>query len=334
MNSLAQADNPSESPHPVTSPAHREAVPQPKRLPLPESVRGAKILWPFVIPLASIHLLALLAAVPWFFSWTGLILLIVGVPLTGILGMNLCYHRLLSHRSLVVPDWFERVLVLIAVCCLEGPPGKWIAMHRYHHRYSDQQPDPHTPLVNFLWAHVGWLVYRNPDLTNINMYQRYARDILSVPFYMKLEKSLTWVWVYLAHALMIFMIGVVAGAVIGGTWITALQMGLSLLVWGVILRTVLVWHITWSVNSLTHIWGYRRYETNENSRNNWLVGVLAGGEGWHNNHHEDPTAASNQRSWWELDVTYYTIKLLEWVGLAKNVVPRRDVRRSRTLGKV
>jgi len=106
------------------------------------------------------------------------------------------------------------------------------------------------------------------------------------------------------------------------------QFGASLLVWGVIVRTVVVWHITWSVNSITHLFGYRNYETGENSRNNWLVALLTVGEGWHNNHHEDPASASVQHRWWEIDITYYEIKLLEKLGLAWNVIPPKFKRRA------
>ena len=98
------------------------------------------------------------------------------------------------------------------------------------------------------------------------------------------------------------------------------QFGLSLLVWGVFVRTVAVWHITWSVNSVTHMWGYRNYETDENSRNNWLVGLVSNGEGWHNNHHADQRSAAHGHRWWEFDVTYITIWLLEKFGLATNVL--------------
>jgi stearoyl-CoA desaturase (delta-9 desaturase) len=104
----------------------------------------------------------------------------------------------------------------------------------------------------------------------------------------------------------------------------ALQLGLSWLVWGVFVRTLAVWHITWSVNSFTHVWGYRTFDTPDDSRNNWLVGLLSNGEGWHNNHHAEPRCAAHGQRWWELDVSYLTIRALEVVGLASDVVkPRR-----------
>jgi len=158
-------------------------------------------------------------------------------------------------------------------------------------------------------------------------YQRYAKDVLSCRFNMALEKHPQVVfYVYAVHGLLFFAAGLLIGWGTGGTWAAGAWFGLSLLVWGVFVRTVLVWHITWSVNSLTHLFGYRNYETNESSRNSWLVALLTVGEGWHNNHHHDQASASNQHRWWELDVSYYEIKALEWMGLAWDVVPPRHLR--------
>lgn len=294
------------------------------RLPLPDTVVRGRILWPYAIALGLTHLMALAAVVPWLFSWTGLIVMILGVHVFG-QGINLCYHRILTHRSAQLPKWLEYFFVVIALCCLEDTPGRWVATHRFHHNYSDEQPDPHSPLVTFFWSHVGWLLVGNTAAHSAAAYQKWAPDILRDPFYMKLEKTLLWVWVYVAHAVLFFLVGFTIG------WATTsplhgLQFGLSLLVWGVLVRTVVVWHITWSVNSLTHLFGYRNYETDENSRNNWLVALLTVGEGWHNNHHHDPASSSNQHRWWEIDITYYEIKLLEKLGLAKKVIAPKHIR--------
>jgi stearoyl-CoA desaturase (delta-9 desaturase) len=120
--------------------------------------------------------------------------------------------------------------------------------------------------------------------------------------------------------ILFFAAGFIAELLLGGSTLEALQFGLSLLVWGVFLRTVLVWHNTWSVNSVTHMWGYRNYETDESSRNNLLVGYLSAGEGWHNNHHADPRSARHGHMWWEIDLTWLTIRLLAALGLARRVV--------------
>ncbi|HRP63323.1 MAG TPA: fatty acid desaturase [Phycisphaerales bacterium] len=296
------------------------------RLPTPDRVEWDRVMFSAALVIGIMHVLALLAALPWLFSWSALILCMVGVHVFG-QAINIGYHRLLTHRSFTTPRWFEHFIVLIALCCMENTPGRWVATHRYHHNHSDEQEDPHTPLVGFFWAHVGWLLVHNGSTNSIAVYQKYARDILNDPFYMRLEKqrSLALV-VYLVHTLLFAAAGALIGWLTAGTGIEALRMALSFVVWGVLVRTVLVWHITWSVNSLTHLFGYQNHTTDDNSRNNWLVAILTVGEGWHNNHHHDPAAASVQHRWWEIDISYYEIKLLEMVGLAKRVIKPRHIR--------
>ena len=118
--------------------------------------------WEYLVPIAAVHLLACLAVVPWCFSWSGVILAAIGTNFFGTLGINLCYHRLLSHRSLTVPVWLERTLATIALCSLEDTPCRWVANHRLHHRHSDEEPDPHSPRDGVVWAHMGWLFERVP----------------------------------------------------------------------------------------------------------------------------------------------------------------------------
>ncbi len=286
---------------------------------------GPKIAWRYAGPIAVMHLLALLAFVPWLFSWTGAVLFLVGVYVLGGLGINIGYHRLLAHRSFHCPRWLERFFVVIAVCCMEDAPALWVAAHRLHHKDSDERPDPHSPLVNFFWGHIGWMLFPNSEVRGLNACDRYARDILRDPFYMWLQRGVNVMVVYFVHALLVFLVALGAGIWMTGSTMGGLQFGLSLLVWGVILRTVVVWHITWSVNSLTHMWGYRSYDTGEESRNNWFVALVANGEGWHNNHHAEPASASNWHRWWEFDAMWIVIRGLERVGLAWNVIyPRRQ----------
>ena len=121
----------------------------PARLPRPATTLGGKIVWRYAIPITTIHLLALTALIPWTFSWTGVILFVLGIYFYGSVGINLCYHRLLAHRSFKCKPWVERFLVLTALCCMEDAPGRWVATHRLHHKESDTQPDPHSPLVSF-----------------------------------------------------------------------------------------------------------------------------------------------------------------------------------------
>jgi len=291
---------------------------------------AGQILWVYAIPIVLIHVFALAALAPWLFSWTGVIVMVIGVHVFG-QGINIGYHRLLTHRSFEVPRWLEYIFVVLALCCLQDTPARWVANHRHHHKHSDTEPDPHSPLVHFFWSHVGWLLLRNIGIHTLSSYQANVPDLVRDRFYLRLEKNpLLVFWVYLAHALLYMIVGMVIGSLLAGPGedrlLAATQFGLSLLVWGVLVRTVAVWHITWSVNSLSHMFGYRSYETGEESRNNWLVALLTVGEGWHNNHHHDSASASNQHRWWELDISYYEIKLLEVVGLASRVLPPRHVR--------
>ena len=271
---------------------------------------------PFII---GIHLLALLALVPWFFSWTGVVLALVGCYVFGTLGINLCYHRLLTHRGFRCPRWLEYSLAIIGTCCLQDAPAQWVAIHRCHHQHSDEDDDPHSPLVSFFWAHMGWLMSRTSDLKRYPLTRYYSKDLIRQPFYAWLEKDINWMTVVAISWLVFFATGFAVVALSGGSWADAIQFGLSLLVWGAILRTVLVWHISWSVNSVTHVWGYRNYETPDTSRNSLLVALISNGEGWHNNHHADPRSARHGHRAGEFDVTWLTIRLLIWLGLAHGV---------------
>ena len=304
----------------VYSPPQRTQPPlDPQRLRRPQSVNRRRILWPYVVSISLYHLLAMFAVVPWLFSWTGVALAFAGLYVFGTLGINLCFHRLLTHRGFNCPRWLEHTFALLGVCCLQDTPARWVAVHRLHHQHSDEEPDPHSPLVTFLWGHMGWLFVENRQVNSVLTYDRYARDVLKDPFYFAFERNLLWVWVNLVQWAMFFLPGLIIGW-LGGGVVDGVQFGLSLLVWGVFLRTVAVWHITWSVNSATHMWGYRNYDTGENSRNNWLVALISNGEGWHNNHHADQRSAAHGHRWWEFDVTYMTICALEKLGLASDVV--------------
>jgi stearoyl-CoA desaturase (delta-9 desaturase) len=297
-----------------------------RRFDRPSSVTG-RIAWRYVVPIAAIHLLSLLALLPWFFSWTGVVLLVSGIYFYGGLGINIAYHRLLTHRSFACPRWLEHFFVLVALCCMEDAPGGWVATHRRHHIDSDTRPDPHTPMVSFFWSHMGWLLVENREVRSADAYERYARDVLRDPFYMRLQRNMWLVLgIYLAHAALYLLAGLVAGLALTGQWAGGVQFALSVFVWGVLLRTVCVWHITWTVNSLSHIFGYRTYETTDDSRNNWLVAFLTSGEGWHNNHHIDQASASNWHRWWEIDLMWVIIRSLEICGLATAVIRPRHLR--------
>jgi stearoyl-CoA desaturase (delta-9 desaturase) len=286
-------------------------------IPYPEGVSRRRIAWRHAIAVSGYHILGLLVFLPWFFSWQGVAFAIVAIYVYGCLGINLCYHRLLSHRSFCCPLWLEHLFATIAVCCLQDTPARWVAVHRKHHHQADEQPDPHSPLANLFWAYVGWLFIDNSELCRPILYDRYARDIVRDRFYRFLERA--YVWVLLAAWVAHFAVGFFAALLWGADLSAALQLGAKVWLCGIVIPTIGIWHVTWSGNSFPHLWGYRNYETGDNSRNNVLVALLTNGEGWHNNHHADPASASNQHRWWEFDGTFQFLRVLAMLGLAWNV---------------
>jgi fatty-acid desaturase len=266
------------------------------------------------------HSMALLALSPWFFSWTGVFLLLLGMLLTGVMGLNVGFHRLLTHRSFTCPLWLEHTLAVLGTCALQLSPAYWVAIHRRHHHYPDQENDPHSPIKGFLWAHLGWVLVRGGDMKAKTVIDRYARDLMRDPLYVALERNYNWIWLPFAVWLGLFVLGYSTITVGGGSSDDALQFGSSLVVWGGALRTVVVWHNTWAVNSVGHMWGYRNYQTPDDSRNSLTIGILAGGEGWHNNHHADPNSAKHGHRAGEFDFAWQVIRLLMWLGLASNVL--------------
>jgi stearoyl-CoA desaturase (delta-9 desaturase) len=282
-----------------------------------------RVLWIYLGVIGAFHLLVPLALLPGMFSWAGVLLLLPGNYLFGSLGINLGYHRLLTHRSVEFPRWLERLFTLLGVCSLEGSPLRWVTVHRMHHHHSDEQEDPHSPLVTFLWGHMGWLFIRNRSLEDSSTYERYAPDLLADRFQRWVHRRYRWLWIYIAHMGLFLVLCLGIGNLLADSPAEMLQWTTSLFLWTVVVRTVYVWHITWLVNSASHLWGYQNYVTRDGSRNNWLVALLTNGEGWHNNHHAAPTAAAHGHRWWEIDATYWTIVALQWMGLARKVVPVR-----------
>ena len=272
--------------------------------------------WRTVIWIGLIHLGAL--AAPFTFTWKGLLLAVVLSWITGSLGICLGYHRLLTHGSFKTykPVW--RFFGWLGAFAGEGPPITWVAMHRKHHQFSDKPGDPHSPNDGPWWSHMLWLFPRPNSIQWRETMERYAPDLLKDRFMRMIDRTfLAW---HLGLATILF----------GGGWaIWGLYTGVSLLVWGMFVRLVYVLHITWLVNSASHIWGYRNYETSDNSRNLWWVGLLAYGEGWHNNHHAFQRTARHGHRWWELDLTYAAIRLMVMLGLAWEVVPVPDKKAGR-----
>jgi stearoyl-CoA desaturase (delta-9 desaturase) len=238
------------------------------------------------------HLLALLALLPMFFSWTGVVVAAAGILAFGVLGINVGFHRLLTHRSFSCPLWLEHVFAVLGTCSAQFSPAFWVAIHRRHHHFSDDEMDPHSPLRSFFWAHCGWLLVRPDDMKPAVMIDRYARDVMRDPLYATLERRKNWMKLAVLAWLAFFVAGFAAALAIGDS--------LSDAFW--------------------FLWGYRNYATNDDSRNNAIVGIFAAGEGWHNNHHADPGSARHGHKWWEFDFTWQVIRLLALLGLATKVV--------------
>jgi stearoyl-CoA desaturase (delta-9 desaturase) len=253
-------------------------------------------------------------------SWIHLVLLAVGYVLTG-LGITVGYHRLFTHKSFETNAVVRAALGILGSMAIEGSVLRWVATHRRHHQHSDGDHDPHSPhhhgggvrgvLRGFWHAHVGWFFTPEP----MGMIEKYVPDLQRDPV-TRVVSRLFGVWVLLG----LLVPGLIAWAVTG-TWVG----GLLGVLWGGAARIFLVHHITWSVNSVCHLWGRRPFRSHDLSRNNAVMGVLAFGEGWHNNHHAFPASARHGLRWWQLDVSYLVIKALEAVGMARNVrVPTPD----------
>ena len=257
--------------------------------------------------LVAIHVVAL--AAPWTFTWSALVLAFAFHWLTGGIGICLGYHRLLTHTGFIVPQWLRRTIAVIGTLAGEGGPVLWTANHRRHHAHSDQPGDPHSPHDGPWWSHMFWLAFTTDGGNRDAYFKRWVPDLVDDKFMMALETF--FLPIHLLFGGLVFA----AGYAIGG-----LSLATSWTVWIVAVRMVFVLHTTWFVNSASHIWGYRNYETRDDSRNLWWVGLISYGEGWHNNHHAHPRLAQHGHKWWEFDMTYQAIRLLRAVGLAKDVV--------------
>ena len=255
-----------------------------------------------------IHLAAVAVFCPHFFSWAGVVLFAVMSFATIGLGVSMGYHRLLSHKSYKARPWLRYLLAGFGCLALEMGPIAWSATHRLHHRESDHEDDPHSPLVSFFWSHLGWMFKTHPVLNDADAVRRLTPDLQREPVLRFMDRWFYLFWVTFAA------LSIAIGYAFGG-W----QLGLSLFVWGSLARTVWVWHATWFVNSVTHLFGYRNYNTADDSRNLWWVAVCTCGEGWHNNHHAMAGSANYGRRWWEFDPVYAMIVACHRLGWIEKV---------------
>ena len=261
--------------------------------------------WVTMVALIVFHAGALAAL--FFFSWQRFAVAVVLYVLAINVGIGMCYHRLLTHRGYRVPKWLEYVMTVCATLSLEGGPIFWVSTHRVHHQLSDREGDPHTPKEGGWWAHAGWLLFGKSMHAQIEALARYSPDLRKDKFHCWLSK---WHWLPITASGVVLFAG---GWIFGG-----FVNGIAMVLWGVLLRVTIGLHATWLVNSATHMWGSRRFQTKDGSRNSFWVALLTGGEGWHNNH-AHPVSARHGLKWYEIDPNFYGIWLLKIVGLARSV---------------
>ena len=272
-----------------------------------------KINWRTSIAMGALHVGAIAAF--FVFEWQALFVAVLLYWITIGWGIGMGYHRLLTHRSYVVPRPIEYFLAICGALTLQGGPIAWVATHRIHHQHSDKKDgDPHSPRDGGWWSHVGWIIRGegNYNKTKQMRMRRYAPDLAKDRFYVLLDTY---------HYVPLIVLGLILLA----------AGGLPMLLWGLCLRVILGLHATWLVNSAAHMWGGRRFNTADDSRNNWWVALLTFGEGWHNNHHAYPTSARHGLRWYEIDFTWIQIRFLQFLGLVKSAkVPKLEfpVRRS------
>ena len=254
--------------------------------------------WSTGIFLLLFHVGAIAALFVW--SWKAIALTLLFWWVAGSLGVGMGFHRLLTHRGYKVPKPVEYFLTLCGTLAMESGPIYWVVTHRIHHAYTEAPGDPHTPRDGAWWAHIGWMLKGTAQQFSPEVQARYAPDLLRDPVH---------VWINRLWWLPLVVTGVLLFAF--GGW--------PYLLWCVFFRVTFNLHATWLVNSATHMWGTRRFETSDDSTNSWWVALLTFGEGWHNNHHAHPTAARHGLAWYEIDFNWWGIRALQLLGLAKGI---------------
>jgi len=254
-----------------------------------------KFNWSSTLVFALFHAGAVVAL--FMFSWPVFFATVFLYWMATGLGISLGYHRLHTHRSYRLPLWLEYTFAVFGTLNLEGGPIFWVATHRVHHQKSDQPGDPHSPRDGAWWSHVLWIVFGDVRHNNTKMLSKYAPDLAKHKFYVWLND---YHWVPLVVlAGILYAIG-----------------GVPLVMWGIFARVVFGLHATWAVNSASHMWGARRFNTRDDSRNNWWVALVTFGEGWHNNHHAHPTSARHGLAWYEFDPSWLLLNVMKFFGLA------------------
>ena len=280
-----------------------------------------RIDWVRIIPFIGLHIACL--SVIWVGVSSAAVAAFLASYLLRMFAITAFYHRYFAHRSFKTSRVLQFIFALIGASSTQRGPLWWAAHHRQHHRSADQPDDPHAPRHGFWWSHMGWFLSR----------EHFSTDVARIPDLVKYPE-LRWLDRYalavpVAYAVMWFLIGWALQRWAPGLGTSAWQM----LVWGYFISTVVLIHATLTINSLAHIWGKRRYATRDDSRNNFWLAILTLGEGWHNNHHHFPGSARQGFYWWEIDLSFYVLKLMSWLGLVWDLKPVPDkIRQSRHIG--
>jgi len=263
-----------------------------------KEIEPLKLQWSTIVGVTVFHIFAIWALFT--FSWQNLAAAAVLWWVGGSLGIGLGYHRLLTHRGFKTPKWLEYFLTVCGTVAMQSGAISWVTTHRLHHAFTETEKDPHNITQGVYWAHIGWIFQGTAQMQSEAVMNRYSPDLMKDKFHVILNK---YYWLTsVAVGVGLFAIG-----------------GWSMVLWGIFLRTIFNWHTTWMVNSVTHKWGSRRFDSHDNSTNNVLVAAVSFGEGWHNNHHTYPRSARHGLTWWEIDINWMQIRFLEKLGLAKDV---------------
>ncbi len=252
----------------------------------------------------ALHLVALFGMILVGVSWIDLVILLISYYI-GVLTVSIGFHRYFSHRSFKTSRVFQFLLGFLTCTTFQRGPIWWAAIHRHHHKYSDQIDDFHSPKVGFWHSHVGWMT--NPRVLDVDYVN--VSDLTKYPELMWLEK-----WSSIPRLLMVLGLGILGFYLQTNYPSLGVSPG-EMIIYGFFTRTVLLWHTTFSINSLMHLIGKQRFATGDDSKNSLLLSLLTVGDGWHNNHHRYPASARNGFYWWEIDVSYYVIRLLGFLGL-------------------
>jgi stearoyl-CoA desaturase (delta-9 desaturase) len=266
-----------------------------------------RVKWFKSSPFFGVHIAAAVGIYLVGWSWSGLALA-VALYYVRMFGITGGYHRYFSHRTYKMGRVTQFFMALLGTLATQKGVLWWSAHHRRHHKLSDQPGDLHSPRLEGFWhSHVGWILSPQHEKTDFDRIKDFAK-------YPELRLLNTF------HIVPPILMAVVLYLGWGGWGLT----------YGFFLSTVLLWHGTFTINSLSHVWGKRRYETTDDSRNNWVLALVTIGEGWHNNHHYYQRATNNGFYWWEIDITYYILKMMSWVGLVSDLhTPPEKVREHR-----